>query len=440
MADWAVDYSKADDTGAGNSWAAAKKTLKAATDLAAAGDTIYVDVGTAQAVTIDTTWTMASGVRIIASNDTANFPPTVLSTAGGIISPTAGVDYTFSGGPFEITGFRLKPGASTGASLIVLASGDGSVGDFSDCIFDTSNTSSASSRVQIGSSSTAQNSLVSLINCQFKFGSTGTLINVQTPLTIIGGSMESGTTVPTRLFGGFGRQGGNIQIAGFDFSGMTSGSLFGGTVEISTQVTLRNCKLGAASISDALTLGGLEITAYDCDSADLHYQIAHYSYTGSTTVSTAIYANDGAEYNVVGTKHSWVVAGNANTSRANPYVSPCIPVYNEATSAITPELEILRDGSASAFTDIEVWSEWMLKTAGGSPIATLYSDYGGHLSTGTAQGNGVGLSGWTGESGTAWSGRLECPSVTPAEIGHVSARVVVAGNHTVYVDPQIRGL
>ncbi len=440
MADWAVDYSKADDTGAGNSWAAAKKTLKAATDLAAAGDTIYVDVGTAQAVTVDTTWTMAAGVRIIASNDTANFPPTVLSTAGGIISPTSAVDYTFNGGPFLLRGFRLKPGASTTTSLVTIAAADDSVATLDSCALDVSNTSSSGQRIRFGPTTAVVNSSVSLINCTFKFGSTAGIVSCQVPVRILGGSLESGSSVPAVLFGEFGRQAGFLDITGFDFSGMSSGSLFGGSVTIPTAVILRNCKLGAAAISDALTIGGLEVTGYDCSSADEHYQFFNYAYAGSTTVSTAIYANDGAEYDVSGAKHSWVVAGNANTRRANPYVSPWFSAYNEATSAVTPYIEILRDGSATAFTDIQVASDWMLKTAGGSPLATLYSDYGGHLSTGTAQDNGVGLSGWTGESGTAWSGRLYCPSVTPAEIGHVSVRVIVYDNLTAYADPLIRGL
>lgn len=440
MADWAVDYSRADDTGAGTSWATAKKTLKAATDLAGSNDTIYVDVGTDQVITADTTWTMAAGVRIFASNDTANFPPTVLSTAGGIISPTVNVDYAFSGGPFYMRGLRLKPGVGSASSLITTSLADSSVSSFDRCIFDTSGNTNAGSRIHFGSTGSVANSLTKLIDCSFKFGSTGNYISCVSPVIIVGGSIEAGSTVPTRMFGSFGRQVGRIDITGFDFSAMTSGSLFGGTVDVPVLITLNQCKLGAAAINDALTIGGIEVIAYDCSGADTHYHIAHYAYNGSTTVSTAIYANDGAEYNIAGAKHSWVVAGNANTSRANPYVSPWICAYNEATSAITPYIEILRDGSATAFTDIQVASNWMLKTAGGSPLATLYSDYGGHLSTGTAQDNGIGLSGWTGESGTAWSGRLYCPSVTPAEIGHVSVQVVVYDNLTAYADPLIRGL
>lgn len=439
MADWAVDYSKADDTGAGNSWAAAKKTLKAATDAAAAGDTIYVHVGTDQVVTVDTIWTIAAGVRIFASNDTANFPPTVLSTAGGIISPTAGVDYTLTGGPALISGFRLKPGTGATASVIHIANTDPSFITLENCYLDLSATTNGNSTVTIGYYFVPINDFTNLVNCWFKFGAAGQDIALNGSFSMIGGGLESGSTVPTVLFQNITRYGERFRFLGVNFSGMISGTMFGQPA-VGGVVTYTNCLLGAAALNSAQILSGLETFVFDSSSTDTHYHIAHYSFTGSTTVSTTIYANDGAEYNIAGDKCSWVVAGNANTSRANPYISPWIQAYNEATAAITPELEILRDGSATAFTDIEVWSEWSLKTAGGSPIATLYSDYGGHLSTGTAQGNGVGLSGWTGEAGTAWSGRLECPSVTPAEIGHVSARVVVAGNHTVYADPQIRGL
>ena len=59
---------------------------------------------------------------------------------------------------------------------------------------------------------------------------------------------------------------------------------------------------------------------------------------------------------------------------------------------------------------------------------------------GTSQAAGAGLGSWTGESGTAWSGKVDSgASVTPAETGYLSGRVCVgAASITVYVDPVIR--
>ena len=196
--------------------------------------------------------------------------------------------------------------------------------------------------------------------------------------------------------------------------------------------------MGAATLNATIGVCGNEYFLYDCDTADNHYKFQHICYNGTTTVSTAIYANDGATYDVAGDKNSWIVAGNANTSRANPYVSPWITKYNEATSAVTPYLEVLRDGSTTAYKDTEVWAEFSVKTTSGYTIATIdRTDFGGHISAGTNQTTGGAT--WTGAT-TPWMGKLS-PSgtLTPAEIGHIQARVSVAGNFTVYVDPQIRG-
>ena len=62
------------------------------------------------------------------------------------------------------------------------------------------------------------------------------------------------------------------------------------------------------------------------------------------------------------------------------------------------------------------------------------------ISRTAAQATGMGTGSWTGESGTAWSGKLApASSITPAEIGELRARVCVGlASATVYVDPQIR--
>ena len=109
------------------------------------------------------------------------------------------------------------------------------------------------------------------------------------------------------------------------------------------------------------------------------------------------------------------------------------------TSAIQPYLEILRDGSTTAYTDAEVWADFSVQNNTGFTLSSIVNDRAAPLAAGTAQDNGVGLSGWTGESGTAWSGKLVSPSVTPAEVGDLRARVCVgAPSLTVYVDPRIR--
>lgn len=422
-----------------DTWAKAATTPLTATAAAAAGDTIYQHAETF-AIAADAAYILAAGVRWICTNDKANEPPQTLSTSGMIDgSGTSGVDIAIQGGPAYVKGFTFKVGNGTSAGLLSFANSDLDSITLEDCFFHINGTS-ASSYCLFGGLSIIR-SECRVINCSAKFGVASQGIYVGGRVWINGGIYpDSASVVPTSLFEGTTRAYG-CWITGADFSNQTSGTMFAAPgAGVAPTFFLSQCKLGAATLSAALTVAGSEIYLYDCSSTDTHYQFAHYSYLGSTTISTSIYANDGAEYNLAGDKTSWVVAGNANTTRATPYYSPWFYRYNEATAAITPSIEILRDGSTTAFTDTQVYGIWSAKTAGGSPLVTFYDDYGGHLSAGTAQDNGVGLSGWTGESGTAWSGKLVCPSITPAEIGHLSGQVVVAGNYTVYVDPTIRGV
>lgn len=425
-----------------DTWAKAATAPKTATDLAAAGDTIYQHAETFT-IAADTTYSLASGVRWICTNDSANEPPQTLSTAG-IIDGTgaSGVDITIggSGTACNIYGITFRTGVTGVTSFITVSSADNSSPTLDSCLLELVGTGSGS-KIRFGDLGTIINHIVRLKNTSVKFAaSSHNITNGAQLFWESSAILASGSTVPTTLFSDIQRGAGSgMNFLGCDFSGMTSGTVFSTTTWTSpVPITLRECKLGAATLNNALTLAGFELTLYDCSTTDTHYQFAHYIYNGSTTISTSIYANDGAEYNIAGSKHSWIVAGNANTTRAYPYISPWFSRYNEGTSAITPSIEILRDGSTTAYTDIEVWGEFAAKTTSGFPISTIYNDYGGHLSTGTNQDAGVGTSGWTGDTG-AWSGKLVSPSMTPAEIGYISARVLVAGNNVVYVDPTIRG-
>lgn len=424
-----------------DTWAKAATAPLTATAAAAAGDTIYMH-GETFTISASTTYTFASGVRLICTNDKTNEPPQTESTSGVIDGTgTSYANIILAGSTqYLISGIKFRVGSGTFYGTITVGNSDNSTPILQNCVLEVAGTSNAS-RIYLGNYSNTMNYVVRLINTSVKFSTAGQSIESSAQVFWESSAiLAAGSTVPTSLFKNFVRGSSAGQnFHGCDFSGMSSGTVFSTVYSDSpVPIVLAQCKLGSATLNNTLTLDGLSITLYDCSTSDTNYQFAHYAYNGSTTISTSIYADDGAKYDTAGNGHSWVVAGNANTLRAVPYISPWITRYNEATSAITPELEILRNDSATAFTDVQVWSEWMVKTVGGSPLATLYSDYGGHLSSGTNQDAGVGLSGWTGESGTAWSGCLECPSVTPAEIGHISARVVVAGNYTVYVDPTIR--
>jgi hypothetical protein len=206
-----------------------------------------------------------------------------------------------------------------------------------------------------------------------------------------------------------------------------------------------NCKLGNGMVAYAPTatvgLAQTEVELFNCAYGDNHYQIGHHNNFGSTVVDTGIYANDGASYD--GTNRcSWKIVTTANCSYYTPYVSPWIDCYHSGTSAITPSLEIVRSGSATAYQNDEVWGEFSYQGTSGSPLAVIVNDAMALLGTAADQTTGaLDASGWTGENATSWFGKLNPTSaITPAEIGHLRARVCVGEpSITVYIDPTIRG-
>jgi hypothetical protein len=232
-----------------------------------------------------------------------------------------------------------------------------------------------------------------------------------------------------------------VHVEGGDLSDVT-GNIF--AVPAGTLIAdLVNSKIGSG-VTVAPTWnhpGEGEITLRNCNSGDSHYSLAHYNYLGSTVISTSIYT--GTASTDYGTSLSWVVASSANSTFYKPYVSPWIDVYHDGTSAITPSVEVVRDGSATAYQDDEIWAEWSYQGTTGSTRASFVNDRMAILGTAANQATGaLGASDWTGEGGTAWFGKLTPTStITPAEIGHLRVRIYVGeASTTVYVDPQHRTL
>jgi hypothetical protein len=194
-----------------------------------------------------------------------------------------------------------------------------------------------------------------------------------------------------------------------------------------------------AAQTAVLNRGGGSVTAYSCASGDTHYDFYYGDAFGETTVSSAIYATAGAQSG--GANVSYKVVTTANCSYYTPYVGPWIAKPHTGTTAVTPSFEILRDGSATAYQDDEVWGEWSYQGTSGSTQASFVNDRMTPLGTPANQDTGALAAGdWTGENATAWFGKLAPAStITPAEVGHIYGRVVVGEpSTTLYYDPQIR--
>lgn len=450
MADYFVSDSGS-NTAPYDTWAKAATSLQTALTAASSGsDRIiirYNGVPTADAeLSADTTYTAAADVAVItARNDGGSaFTPTPMGESNWIGNSTVFRSITIGGGfviAFIGVTFRISGNV---VDNFVAATTDNQLFILKNSRIDMLNAATGS-RMRLGASGSASiNSAWILEGCTLRFGSAGQGIEVGGNGAMVNCTISAAGSSPDALFQFPAlEQGGYYEFHGCDFSPVT-GTLFGSSSAGARRFKLYACSLAAGVVVLApqavSNQSPIDVEILDCAAGDVHYQMGFHNALGSLVVDTGIYANDGAQYD--GTNRcSWKIVTTALASRQNPFQTPWISKYHTGTSAITPSFEILRDGSVTAYTDAQVWGEWSAKLTSGSVRASVVSDRGEVGATAAAQGAGVGLSGWTGNSATAWSGKLApASSITPAEIGDICARVCVgAPSATVYVDPTIRG-
>ena len=435
-------------SGTGLSWAQAYKTLAEAIAVATSGDEIWVSHTSAEAVGVSTTYSVPNGVTLMSVNKSTDVYAAGAEINCGSVSGGEVAAQAAGGGKALICGIVFK---STTASSTTTPNFGGSATDdtnttFEDCTFWLPGTG-ASSRIFLGS--TAITSIVKTIirtrNCTFKWGATAQGVSVHTGLwesfgdTFVG----AGGSTPTALLRAV-TDGTDINIYASDLSAFTAeGSLSGGQASIMV-LKLFNCTLG--TLTPFLTTApaeGPQYYAYDCHTGDSHFFSIHYNALGSTIVSTSIALNAGltaaAKYDGLNIQ-SWKIVTTANASRVAPYISPWISRYWDGTATITPYLEILRDLSATAYTDAEVWSEWLYKGTTAKTKGVMVNDRNINRVTAADQtASALSANAWTGANATNWQGILAPTSgFAPQEIGVLSVRVLVAAaSATVYVNPKI---
>lgn len=439
-------------------WAKAATSLATVLALATTdGDRVILDAAdmpsTDEEVASSTTYTIGASISIISSSNsgTSTITPTKMGTTTWIGNSTTNRSITFAGAyQVYFYGVTIRIAGSTGSSLnIATTSSDGADYTLDGCYLWQGN-SNTTALLSVGVAGTNSNqSSIRLVDCIYRFGSASQGLKINCNTEIIGGSLSSSGTAPTSFFStpSVNSSNSHCKIYGLDVS--AGGTNFVGDFTTASCVYhAYGCKFPASYsllASQTAKRAGAEVYANDCWSGDEHWHFAHADALGSTTgiaqsESGAIYrTSDGAKYDGTNTI-SWKIVGTADATFRSPYKSPWIEVYHSGTSSITPYLEILRDGSTTAYNNDEVWAEWLVKTTSGQALSTLYTDRRALAGSAAAQANGSGLGDWSGESGSAWSGKLDTGSaVTPAEVGMMAARVCVTGANTVWVDPTIRG-
>ena len=425
-------------------WAKAATTFATAIAQAStAGDIVAVDAASPPAdIAATTTWTFAADIFVIASTNsgTATITPTTMGATTWLgYSASAAYGITLAGAfKVKMYGLTFRAGTAGSAVAMSMSGTDGAAYEFENCYFWANASSSA--RITFGGGGSSQNSITRLISPTFRFSSAGGGLTVGGAVEIQGGSVSSAGTAPTTLFAVAIRLVSMRWLDG-DLSFVT-GTLVGSQADNANDFHFIRPKLGSgvlplATQTPANKSSG-RVYIYNGASDGTDGQFAYYDALGSIVTDT------GLKYTAGAAGMSWKVTTTANASKTSPFTSPWVNLYNSATSSVTPRLEILRDGSATAYKDSEVYAEFSAKVTSGFMQGTYYTDRQSltDLAAGTTGANqAAGTDTWDGENATHWAGKIDSgAALTPAEPGHIMGRVCVAlaSVTDLYLDPQIR--
>ncbi len=435
-------WSGAAGAGTGADWTNAFTTYTAALAAAtASGDVVKVHKAHTEELAADTIYTHQNNIAVICVDKDASDALATMGTGAWIGNSTTFRSVTLAtaagGRRIFIYGLTFRTAGATIDGL-GLSQTDGCHFEYESCYLWQGNTG-ANGAISIGLADTQ--SFVKLKNCTIRLNLATHRIAVASRLVIEGGELAATGTIPT---GGLfiaaitDPAGASVEALGFDMSYLGSNPIVGNATSNAFTARFAQCKLGTGFVPLAtqtnLNRSSAEVYLFDCAVGDTHGFFGYYNPMGSIISDTGIYFTSGAA------AQSWKVVTTANCSYYTPFETPWFGYYNTVTTAITPYVEILRDGSATAYQDNQVWFDVAAKTTSGFVTASLFTDRMTLLGSPTNLPAGAGLGSWTGESGTAWSGKVELgSSITPAEVGHIQARIVVGEpSITVYADPQVR--
>lgn len=400
-------------------WTFASPCLDYPGALAVAGDVVYVSNNHAESVSVawgDKTGAWVTGVSYVCVDDSAT-PPTTLGTTATVES-TSGV--TIGAGSSYVYGIAFTSGIGGSTQFSI-----SSTGFFELCKFIIASTG-AFSNVSATSNFWRK--------CDVKFGGSQAFISFNGRLVWNGGSLLSGGTTPSALFGS--ANGAAAIIENIDLS--NAGSTMNISNSTSNNVTLiaRNIKLpaswsGALHSSTPASVGFCEMSATDNTGAVHTYQ--NKTNGGAVYHETTLVRTGGASNGATPLSYKMVCTSSAQFPQIRAR-TPDIVKWNSTTGRnVTVTVELLHD-SATALTDGECWLEVNHYGESGSPLGSYSSSAKGFLAS--ASNLTTSTETWTTTGMSNPNKQNLSVTFAPALAGYVIARVMLAkASKTIYVDP-----
>lgn len=291
--------------------------------------------------------------------DKNNVPPTSANLTTGASITTTGTSsmtVTVSFNYFYGLTFSAASGAtSTGLNIGSQSNG---CGQFVNCVFKAPGTSGNSSKILLGSTSSAVATKYIWDNCTLQFGSTGDSLAIRncnfewrnTTNALPAGSIPTALLISVN-FAAY------ALIKGVDFSALGSGKTLVRSTTFPSQFYFVDCKFGASMTVYAAPTGipGAVVHVIRGDSSGTNYRCEKYNYLGTQTTETSIVRVGGASDGV--TPISWQLDTNADSRWVVPFDASPININNMLMAANRTVTVYGTWNSGSVPNNDDIWME-----------------------------------------------------------------------------------
>jgi hypothetical protein len=223
-----------------------------------------------------------------------------------------------------------------------------------------------------------------LLNCKLKFAATSSGISTSGAMEMIGGSIDTGGSVPASLISNGGSSDTKFTFRGVDLSFLSSSTLYtdggGGPDHI---FQFLDCKMPATytpttTITSNLSRATCQMYISRCDNSGTNYKFTYTDPTGRIDADAVVVRTGGALDGAQNFSWKFVTTIYANAGN-DPLQTPKIGIWNPTTAAnVTVTLRGIVNAAAVP-TDHDMWMEVDYHGASGNPqsthASTRFADY-----------------------------------------------------------------